>query len=779
MFLFYKIFIDERKISEKMNPLQKEFFLFTLSNYQWGGTFLLSLLSIILLFTVISLLAESNYTVTLKDSSVTQYVNPFIGTAGDGNTFPGAVVPWGMVSVSPHTSPHSPSGYIHGEKYFYGFGQVHLSGTGCSDLGSIIVTASRRIIYIEPEQYKTFYSNELASPGYYSLVLDELHLQVEATATTRCSFLLFHKDQSDGRVNILFDCGRNLSITGGGFVRIISPRKIEGYNNGGGFCGENNRHRVYFAAEVNQPADSSGIWLGDYFITDQQAEITEASIGTWMSFELPVERSIAIKIGISYVSCENAWENLQDEIPDWDFEKVKTKANLAWQKQLSRVQVEGGSVDDRIKFYTALYHMLIHPNIINDVNGEYPLMGRSGVGRYTNRERYSIFSLWDTYRTLHPFLTLLYPERQLEMIQAMIDMYSESGWLPKWELAGNETYMMVGDPAAIVISDSYLKGITDFEIQTAYQAITKPTRLSQGQLAPPIRAGYHELLTYGYIPVDQDTTQEWWVWGPVSTTLEYCLADWTIAQFSKALAKETDFQEFSRRSHLYRNLFDKSSSFIRPRLRDGQWYSPFDPLATEGSGSWAGSGGPGYVEGNAWNYNWFVPHDVTGLINFFGGIQPFVHKLKECFINRYFTITNEPDIAYPYLFTYLPGEEKWTAYWVRKIMDESFSTASNGLPGNDDCGTISGWFVFSALGFYPTCPGLPVYQLGAPLFPNVTLSLNQRYYPGNKLVIKKIGSTNDGGKPPTIWFRGKKLSRFQVAHTLLVKGGKLVFEFTE
>lgn len=760
-----------------MIPIQKELSPYTLNIYHLGGMFLRSLLSITLLFIVLSLPAESNYTVTLKDSFVTQYVNPFIGTAGGGNTFPGAVVPWGTVSVSPHTSPHSPSGYVYGEKYFYGFGQVHLSGTGCSDLGSIIVTASRGVINTEPEQYKTVYSNESASPGFYSLVLDELHLQVEATATPRCSFILFHQDQTDGQVNLLFDCGRNLSITGGGSVNIISPHKIEGYNIGGGFCGENNRHRIYFAAEVNHPADSSGIWLEDYFITDQQAEIIDASIGAWMNFKLPVENSIAIKIGISYVSCENAWQNLQDEIPDWNFEKIKTQASLAWQKQLSRVQVEGGSIDDRIKFYTALYHMLIHPNIISDVNGEYPLMGRNGVGRYADRERYSIFSLWDTYRTLHPFLTLLYPERQSAMVQTMMDMYTESGWLPKWELAGNETYMMVGDPAPIVIADSYIKGITDFEIETAYQAMTKPTRLSKSQTAPPIRAGYHELLHYGYIPADQDTTQEWWVWGPVSTTLEYCLADWAIAQTAKVIGKETDFQEFKHRSLLYRHLFDKNSSFIRPRLRNGQWYSPFDPLATEGSGSWAGSGGPGYVEGHAWNYNWFAPHDIAGLINLFGGIRPFTDKLKECFSKGYFTITNEPDIAYPYLFTYIPGEEGWTSYWVKKIMNENFSAGPDGLPGNDDCGTISGWFVFSALGFYPACPAAAVYQLGVPLFPKAILQLNQRYYPGKPLVIEKTGSADSRIKPPRIWLRKKEVSRFHIAHEQLVKGGNLVFEF--
>ena len=713
-----------------------------------------------------------------ENKSLTQYVNPFVGTAGGGNTYPGAVLPWGMVSVSPHNSTNSPSGYQYGEKYFYGFGQVHLSGTGCSDLGSIILTASRDIFQLDPEKYRTIYSNEQARPGYYSLELTEHNIRAEVTATQRCSFTQFHIMKSSEWVNVLLDCGRSLSLIGGGGVRILSGKKIEGYNVGGGFCGEDNRHLIYFAAEFNIPADSSGIWLIDRLIDGQGAEISNEDIGCRMKFKIPEDSIIAVKIGISYVSCENAWQNLESEIPDWDFDNVIAQADSAWQQQLSRVQVEGGSKEDMIIFYTALYHMLIHPNIISDINGEYPLMGRSGIGRYSSRERYSIFSLWDTYRTLHPFLTLVYPDRQSAILQTMVDMYTESGWLPKWELAGNETYMMVGDPAAIVITDSYLKGITDFKIESAYQAVIKPSILSEGQFAPPIRAGYHELLQYGYIPADQDTTQEWWVWGPVSTTLEYCLSDWAIAQLAKTLGSEKDFQEFTRRSLLYRNLFDSNTLFIRPKLRNGEWYAPFDPLATEGSGSWTGSGGPGYVEGNAWNYSWFVPHDISGLTSLFGGAQSFTTKLKECFTNGHFTITNEPDIAYPYLFSYLPGEEYWTPFWVKKLIEDHFSVKPDGLPGNDDCGAISAWLVFSALGFYPACPASNIYQLGIPLFRRITLQLNKKYFPGEKLVIEKTDLSESGSLSglPQVFFNGIELTGYQIEHDQIVKGGRLVFE---
>jgi predicted alpha-1,2-mannosidase len=285
-------------------------------------------------------------------------------------------------------------------------------------------------------------------------------------------------------------------------------------------------------------------------------------------------------------------------------------------------------------------------------------MGRKGTGNYKDRNRYTIFSLWDTYRTIHPFLTLIYPEKQSEIIKTMIDMYNENGYLPKWELAGNETYMMVGDPAVPVIVDSYIKGIHDFDIEKALEAFLKPTLLNDKEKAPPIRAGYHELLKYHYIPFEQNVNDDWWVWGPVSTTLEYCFSDWAISQLAKELGRKNYYNEFLLRSGYYKNLFDSSSLFIRPRLKNGSWLTPFDAEATEGSGDWAGSGGPGYVEGNAWNYTWFVPHDVDGLIKLFGGEDIFAEKLSRAFEENYFTINNEPDISYPYLFTYIKGQEK-------------------------------------------------------------------------------------------------------------------------
>ncbi|MFO7447493.1 MAG: GH92 family glycosyl hydrolase [Ignavibacteriaceae bacterium] len=697
------------------------------------------------------------------------YVDPFIGTVGWGYVFPGAVVPWGMVSVSPHNFSN-PAGYKHGEKYFYGFGHVHLSGVGCNELGSVILTASAGDIKTEPEGYKVTYSNEKAEAGYYSILLDESKVQAEVTATERCGITRFSPSE-DGKLNILLDAGRSLSLTGGGQVIIRSNNTVEGHNISGAFCGEINREKIYFFAEFSRPSSDQGLWLGDSLIPGDQIEIQDSSIGCWFTFDVKKSEPLSVKIGISYVSTENAQENLKQEIPLWDFDLVRSNAEKSWKQNLSRIAVEGGSKDELTKFYTAFYHMLIHPNVISDVNGEYPLMGRNGIGKYKDRRRYTVFSLWDTYRTLHPFLTLVFPERQSEIIKTMIDMYSESGFLPKWELAANETYMMVGDPAAPVIADSYIKGISDFDVEKAFEAILKPAVLKPGETAPPIRAGYHELLEYGYIPFEQDWSKEWWVWGPVSTTLEYNLSDWAISQMAAKLGKTAISEEFLRRSLLYKNLFDSTSKFIRPKFKNGQWMEPFDPLAIEGSGDWQWSGGPGYVEGNAWNYTWFVPHDIPGLIKVFGGEKQFTDKLYESFINKQFTITNEPDIAYPYLFNYIKGEEYRTRDLVKKIIRNDFGTGPDGLPGNDDCGAISGWLVFSMLGFYPDCPASEYYQLGMPSFEKATINLNEKYYPGKTLIIEKTGSSESG---KIIFNNNINLGR-KINHNNIVKGGILKF----
>ena len=709
-----------------------------------------------------------------QQDDILSYVNPFIGTAGGGNTFPGALAPWGMVSVSPHTDLYAPSGYNHGEPWFYGFGHVHLSGTGCSDLGSIIITATRDLINPYPEGYKCSYSNERAEPGYYGVHLNEPDLDVDVTAGIRSGMIRFTASQK-GNVSLLIDAGRSLVPRQGGFVRFVSPVEIEGYNLSGGFCGEDNQHTIYFVSRLEKAPQEFGTWIGQTVSNEKMQESKDSGVGAWLTYSIQKGESISVKTGISYVSIENARENLDHDASDMDFAALRNKTRKLWFEQLSRISVKDGSNADKIKFYSSLYHCLIHPNIINDHNGEYPLMGRQGMGKQTDRDRYSVYSLWDTYRTLHPLLTLVYPERQAAMIQTMIDMYEESGFLPKWELAGNETFMMVGDPAAIVIADSYVKGVRNFDIEKAMQAVLKPAQVKPGESAPPIRAGYHELLEFGYIPFEQDTSTDWWVWGPVSTTLEYNLSDYSIGVLARETGHHETADRFFERAKAYRQLFDPETQFIRPKLKNGHWMEPFNPLETEGSGYWEGSGGPGYVEGNAWNYTWFVPHDIPGLIDLFGGTKPFAEKLLRCFSEGHFTINNEPDIAYPYLFTYAPGFEHHCTAFVREIMLNDFGTGPDGLPGNDDAGAISAWFVFSALGFYPDCPATESYRLGYPLFDKIVVKLDQKFYSGSEIVIEKRGIPERSPSQISIVQDGETVKGWDVSHESLTKGSYLTF----
>lgn len=724
---------------------------------------------LIIVLSFISLNAQTG------NQKLINYVNPFIGTSNGGNTFPGAVVPWGMVSVSPHNTLGAPSGYIKGGDYFYGLGHTHLSGTGCAELGNIIVTATRDVASSDPQNYKSNYSNEKASPGFYSAFLNDYKIDIVATATERCGLIKFISEE-EGEINIIIDTGRSLGLLGGGMIEINSDTNLEGYNISGGFCGEENREKIYFSSKFSKECDSKFIIINDIKISESSAEVNDSSLAVCYTFKVNKGEEIYLKTGISYTSIKNAELNLETEIPEWNFEEVEKKAEEKWEKVLSRIMVEGGMRSDYTKFYTAFYHMLIHPNIINDVSGDFPLMGQTGIGNYKDRNRYTVFSLWDTYRTLHPFLTLVYPEIQSGIIKTMIDMYKESGFLPKWELAGVETYMMVGEPAVPVIADSYLKGIKDFDIETAFEAMLETTILNENEKAPPVRAGYHDLLKYGYIPFDQDMTNEWWAWGPVSTSLEYNFADWTIAQIAKYLGKENNYKEFFNRSMNYRNLFDNETKFMRPRLKDGKWLEPFNPLENEGSGEWAGSGGPGYVEGNAWNYTWFVPHDVQGLIDLFGSEENFASKLLTMFRNGQFTINNEPDIFYPYLFNYIKGMDSNTKIIVKGIMDNEFGIEADGLPGNDDCGTISGWFVFSALGFYPVCPASQDYQTGVPLFYKSTIKLNKDYYSGDKFVIVRKYTKNPD-EINKIELNNGLLDRLNITHKEITSGGKLNYYF--
>lgn len=722
----------------------------------------------------------------------TRYVNPFIGTSNYGATHPGAVLPAGMASVVPFNVAfkkdegnifekdsewHSRT-YVQENKYLTGYAHVNLSGVGCPELGSILLMPTTGPMELDPEEYGSTYSGETASAGYYSHQLTKYNIKTEATATLRTG--LSRYTFPAGESHILLNLGLGLTNETGATVKIVSDTEVEGYKQIGTFCYNPEDVRpVYFVARFSKPAKAYGTWkkMPEYTAETKwtqysnkykpypsyQYEMAGDNIGTYFSFETEEGEVIAVKIGISYVSIANARENLEAEQPAFAFEETVAAAKQKWNSLLKKAEVEGGSEDDKTIFYTALYHLLLHPNIFNDVNGEYPLMEQPGVGK-TASNRYTVFSLWDTYRNVHPLLSLLYPELQSGMIQSMLGMYTESGWLPKWELLGMETNVMVGDPATPVIVDSWLRGIRDFDIELAYEAIRKSAMPHEN--GNKLRPGLQDYISKGYIPEGTDD-----VWGTVSTSLEYNIADWNLAQLAKSLKKKEDYQRFLKRSLSYRNYFDKSTGMLRPKMADGSWLTPFDPTAGANF-----EPVPGFVEGNAWQYRFYVPHDISGMVKLLGGPKKFIDELQRCFNEGHYDMANEPDITYAFLFNQVKGEEWQSQKKVRELIRRYYSNTPAGIPGNDDTGTLSAWLIYSMLGIYPHCPGDMNYSIVSPVFDRVTLHLDSNYYPGEKLIIETKKETADDLLIQEIRLNGKQHNSYFISHDELVRGGTLSYK---
>ena len=724
---------------------------------------------------------------------LTEFVNPFIGTSNYGATHPGPVLPNGMVSVVPFNVAHKKGRgnvfekdsewhsrpYVFENSFLTGYSHVNLSGVGCPELGSVILMPTTGPLEFDAEKYGSTYSNEKASPGYYSHRLYRYDTEVELTATIRTGLSRYRFPA--GQANILLNLGLGLTNETGGALKIVSDSEIEGYKMIGTFCYNPEDVRpVYFVVKVSKPADRLGAWKkmpayqgveGDWIsyndtykpYPDYRQEMAGDDIGAYLSFDLDRSQTIEVKVGISYVSIENARLNLNLEQPGFDFDETRNSAANTWNDMLKRIQVEGGSSEDKTIFYSALYHLLMHPNILQDINGDYPLMESAGTGNTGGRNRYTVYSLWDTYRNVHPFLSLVYPELQEEMLQTMVDMYRESGWLPKWELLGMETTVMVGDPATPVIADSYLRGIRNFDVEAAYAAARKAAVTLEKN---PLRPGIELYSRLGWIP---EFTKDS-IWGTVSTTLEYNISDWNLSQLAKALGKDDDYRRFGERSLSYRNYFDDSTGMLRPRVPDGSWLEPFDPEAGKNFEPVVG-----FVEGNAWQYRFYVPHDIDGLMGLLGGGDRFVEELQRCFDTDNYDMANEPDITYPYLFNYVKGEEWRTQKTVRQLIRKHYTNTPGGIPGNDDTGTLSAWLLFSMMGLYPDCPGNMFYTLTSPVFDRVVIYLNKDYYPGDFLAISAVNNGPENFVIDRINWKGKRLKNFFVDHNQLVKGGELQF----
>ena len=719
-------------------------------------------------------------------------VNPFIGTSNYGTTNPGAVCPQGMMSVVPFNVMGSDlnrfdkdkqwwsTPYSADNKFFTGFAHGSLSGVGCPELGSLLLMPTQGALNVDYKEYGSEYKDEVASPGYYATRLTKYGILAEATATMRTGLSRFTFPK--GESHILLHLGEGLTNESGATVRFVNDTEIEGSKLLGTFCYNPTAvFPVYFVMKLSKAPTKRGYWKKQRPMTAEAAwdadagkykiygsytrEMSGDDIGVWFDYDTEENESISVKVGISYVSIENARKNMEAEQPGFDFDKVRTAAREMWNKDLSRVEIEGGSKDERTIFYTGLYHLLIHPNILQDVNGEYPQMESLQVG-HTKGNRYTVFSLWDTYRNVSTLMTLLYPDRQIDIIRTMIDMYKENGWLPKWELYGRETFTMEGDPSIPYIVDAYMRGLRDYDVNLAYEAMRKgATTPGEFNL---LRPDANDYFTRGYVPLREQYDNS------VSHALEYYIADWNLSNFAQALGKKADAQLFYERSMGYKHYYSKEFKTLRPLLPDGSFYSPFDPKQGENF-----EPSPGFHEGNAWNYTFYVPHDIKGLAKLMGGDKAFVNHLQSVFDKGYYDPANEPDIAYPYLFSYFKGEEWRTQKLIRELLKSGYHNAPNGVPGNEDTGTMSAWAIFSMMGFYPACPGDVNYVLTSPTFDKVTIHLDERFYPKGKLVIESKHDTPEAVYVKEVKAGDRKLKGFTLSHEQLVNAGTLRFQLSD
>jgi predicted alpha-1,2-mannosidase len=693
-----------------------------------------------------------------------RYVDPFIGTGGHGHTFPGATMPFGMVQLSPDTRLSGwdgCSGYHYSDNVIYGFSHTHLSGTGISDYGDILLMpmvgepSLEALVDGKTEKgYASPFSHlkERAVPGYYRVTLDDGDIRAEFTTTNRVGFHRYTFPDGS-RPSIILDLVHRDTVLDS-YLRILDATHIEGYRRSSGWAKD---QIVYFVAEFSQPfgfdVESDGKL--EHGLKEARGKSIKAVFG------FPLSRGpIEVKVALSAVSIGGARRNLEKELPGWNFSVVRDRAIAAWNRELNGIEVSGGSYDQLKIFYTALYHTMIAPNLFMDVNGEF--RGRDLQTHVANGfTNYSVFSLWDTFRAAHPLYTIIEQQRTADFINTFLAQYSQGGRLPVWELAGNETDTMIGYHAIPVIADAAIKNIPDFDREKAFVAMKHSAELKQFGLAA--------YLDHGYISMEDDRES-------VSKTLEYAYDDWCIAEMARLLGHEADYQRFSRRAQFYRNVFDERTGFARPR-KNGGWLSPFDPREVDFN----------FTEANAWQYSFFVPHDVSGLIDLLGGKENFARKLDELFTAESKTtgreqadITgligqyahgNEPSHHMAYLYDYV-GQPWKTQARVRQIVDQLYSARPDGLSGNEDCGQMSAWYVLSAAGFYPVTPGAPLYAIGTPLFPKLRFNLES----GKSFVIKARDVSAENIYIQSATLNGQPYSRSYLLHKDLMNGGELVFQ---
>ncbi len=713
---------------------------------------------------ILSCTKTSNTNSAKKDEPLIKYVNTFIGTGGHGHTFPGATMPFGMMQLSPDTRLDGwdgCSGYHYSDEYIYGFSHTHLSGTGISDYGDILLMPTNAINFNNGADgkpgYRTHFShdNEIAEPGYYKVHLDSTNINVELTVSLRSGIHKYQYPTNDTQFIVLdlnhrdkvLDCKINK----------LNNYEINGFRHSSAWAKD---QRLFYHLRFSHPFKSILYDDGNGQIISDNKEF--ASRKAILVFDNPQNDPIEVKVGISAVDENGAKENLEAEIGKKDFETIKKEAQQYWEGRLEKIVIESNNVDKKTNFYTSIYHTMIAPNRYQDVDGRY--RGMDLEIHHADFDYYSVFSLWDTYRAAHPLYTIIEEERTNHFINTFLAKYDEGGIIPMWDLAGNYTDCMIGYHAVPVIADAYLKGIKNYNVDKAFEAMKHS--------ATQNKFGLEAYKKYGFIPVDEESES-------VSKTLEYAYDDWTIAMMAKDMNKTEDYTTYIQRAQYYKNVFDPESKFMRGRFRN-TWFSPFNPYEVNFN----------YTEANAWQYSFYVPQDVSGFIELLGGKDELEHQLDKLFsansetsgrhqaditglIGQY-AHGNEPSHHMAYLYNFVNKPHK-TQEKVYQILTELYKNDPDGISGNEDCGQMSAWYVFSSMGFYPVTPGSNQYIIGAPLFDKTTINLEN----GKQFNIIANNLSDSNIYIESVKLNGKNHDVTYLLHDDIVSGGTLEFHMTD
>ncbi len=717
--------------------------------------FFTSLSILLLLF---SCQENADISIAKKDKNLISYVNPFIGTGGHGHTYPGATMPFGMMQLSPDTRLDGwdgCSGYHYSDSYIYGFSHTHLSGTGVSDYGDILLMPTNDVIFNNgadgKKGYRAHFShdNEVAEPGYYKVHLDSTEIDVELTVSKRSGIHKYQFPSANNQITILDLIHRDEVLDAK--IKIVSDTEIEGYRHSKAWATD---QRLFFSIKTSHSFSD--------MLQSPPVQGAQGAQRAALRFDNPNNEPVYIKIGISAVDEEGAKKNLEGEIGNQTFEQVKKTAQDFWEEQLEKIVIEGENEDYKTNFYTSMYHVALAPNLYQDVDGRYRGMDLE-IHKSKNFDYYTVFSLWDTYRAAHPLYTIIEQEKTNDFINTFLAKYDEGGIMPIWDLSACYTGCMIGYHAVPVIADAYLKGLRDYDVEKAFEAMKHSA--NQDKL------GLESYKSLGYIPVEFESES-------VSKTLEYAYDDWTIAQMAKDLGKDEDYKIFTERAQYYKNIFDPESQFMRGRFRN-TWFAPFDPYEVNFN----------YTEANSWQYSFYVPQDISGFMDLLGGKDKLEENLDELFTAKVETsgrnqadITgligqyahgNEPSHHMAYLYNFVNKPHK-TQERVHQILTELYQNAPDGISGNEDCGQMSAWYILSSMGFYSVTPASNQYIIGTPLFPKATINLeNGKLF---TIVAHDISDSNKYIESATL--NGKPLDRTYIYHNEVVDGGTLEFQMT-